>query len=196
MRDTLINDGIRRSRRGPGSVGARDFLGDFAIKARGKESEIQIRRLRERDRRRIREVLEAVGSFTPEEISVAISLVDEAFRGGTAYRFLAATDKRDEVIGYICYGQVPMTSGTWDIYWIAVAKGYQRKHIGSLLLRCAEIEIRAEGGRLIAIETSSKPSYGPTRRFYERMGYHVGARIGKFYSEEDDKLIYCKYVAP
>ena len=165
----------------------------FTPRGRQGESEIRFKTLQRTDREKIREVLEDVKSFTPEEISVAISLVDETLGGSTAYRFLVATDERDTVLGYICYGQTPMTSGTWDIYWIAVSRRFQKRHVGNMLLRAAEDEICAEGGRLIIIETSTKPSYRSTRRFYEKMGYRVTARIAKFYSERDDKLVYSKY---
>lgn len=171
----------------------RKIRGPFTLRGREGESEIRFKTLKRTDREKIREVLEDVKSFTPEEISVALSLVDETLGGSTAYRFLVATDERDTVLGYICYGQAPMTSGTWDIYWIAVSRRFQKRHIGNMLLRGAEDEICAEGGRLIIIETSTKPSYRSTRRFYEKMGYRVSARIAKFYSEKDDKLVYSKY---
>jgi ribosomal protein S18 acetylase RimI-like enzyme len=86
-----------------------------------------------------------------------------------------------------------MTSGTWDVYWVAVLKRFQRRHIGSLLLSEVEKEIGFKEGRLIVIETSSKRGYYSTRRFYQKMGYHITARIVRFYSERDDKLIFCKY---
>jgi len=172
----------------------RETLRRFAVRARGEVSEIRLRGLRDTDRDKIRGVLEGVEAFTPEEISVAISLVDEALNGSMAYHFLVAIDEHDTVAGYICYGQAPMTSGTWDIYWIAISTRFQRRHIGSILLRAAEKEVRAQKGRLIIIETASKPSYGITRKFYQRMGYHMSARIAQFYSATDDKLIYSKYL--
>jgi ribosomal protein S18 acetylase RimI-like enzyme len=175
-------------------TGKREILRRFALRARGEKSEVHLRALRDTDRERIREVLEDVSAFTPEEISVGMSLVDETLNGGTVYHFLVAADEHDTAVGYICYGQVPMTSGTWDIYWIAVSKRFQRSHIGAMLLRGAEDEIRSGHGRLILIETSTKPSYRSPRKFYQRMGYHVSARIAQFYSERDDKLIYSKYV--
>jgi ribosomal protein S18 acetylase RimI-like enzyme len=174
----------------------REILRRFALRSKGGESEVLLRPLRDTDAKKIQEVLEGVKAFTPEEISVATSIVDEALRGSMAYRFLVAADQHDTVLGYICYGQVPMTSGTWDIYWIAVSKRFQRGHIGALLLRGAEEDIRSERGRLILIETSTKPSYRSTRKFYQGMGYRVKARIEQFYSEKDDKLVYCKYLMP
>jgi ribosomal protein S18 acetylase RimI-like enzyme len=174
----------------------REILRRFAHRTRGEESGALLRPLRDTDAKKIQEVLEGVKAFTPEEISVATSLVDEALRGIAPYRFLVAADQHDTVLGYICYGQAPMTSGTWDIYWIAVSKGFQRRRIGALLLRGAEEDIRSERGRLILIETSTKPSYRSTRKFYQGMGYRVSAKIDKFYSERDDKLIYSKYLIP
>lgn len=172
----------------------REILRRFALRAKGVESEIRLRPLRHTDREKIREVLEDVEAFSSEEISVATSLVAEALNGSTVYRFLVAADPHDTVLGYICYGQVPMASGTWDIYWIAVSKSSQRRHIGALLLRGAEEDIRSERGRLILIETSTRPSYRSARKFYQGLGYHVSARIAQFYSERDDKLIYSKYL--
>jgi ribosomal protein S18 acetylase RimI-like enzyme len=172
----------------------REILRRFALRARGEKSGIRLRAFRDTDREKIREILEDVTAFTPEEISVATSLVDEALRGSTSYRFLMAVDEHDTILGYICYGPVPMTSGTWDIYWIAVSKRFQGSHIGTVLIRGAEENIRSENGRLILIETSAKPSYRSTRKFYQEMGYRVKARIEQFYSEKDDKLIYSKYL--
>ena len=186
---------MNRSINRPSFMRQNESLKDFALVVRAKGSKIHLRTLRATDRGKIRKVLKDLEAFTPEEISVAVSLVDEALNGSTAYRFLVATDEHDLVLGYICYGPAPMTSGTWDVYWIAVSRGFQRRHIGSLLLRCAEIEIRTEGGTLIVIETSSRPSYDSARKFYEKMGYHVSTRIAEFYSEEDDKVTYCKDLA-
>jgi GNAT superfamily N-acetyltransferase len=93
------------------------------------------------------------------------------------------------VIGYICYGPTPLTEGTWDIYWMAVAPEKQGKGIGAALMEAAEENIVAGGGRLAIIETSSIPSYEKTRRFHSRHGYELVAHIPDFYAIGDDKLI-------
>ena len=157
-------------------------------------TEVQLRKFQSKDRTKIQEILEEARNFTSEEIEVAMSLVDEAIRGDSTYRFLAAVNREDIPVGYICYGPTPMTAGTWDIYWIAVSKRFQRRHVGSLLLREVEKEIVSHRGRLILIDTSSKPSYRSTRAFYYKMGYRVSARIRGFYSDRDDRLIFCKYM--
>ena len=52
--------------------------------------------------------------------------------------------------------------------------------------------IKAEGGRSIYIETSTKPHYQATRAFYERCGCTLVATLDDFYSPGDGKAIYCK----
>jgi ribosomal protein S18 acetylase RimI-like enzyme len=156
-------------------------------------TEVQLREFQNKDRAKIQEILEEARNFTSEEIEVAMSLVDEMIRGDSTYRFLVAVNRNDIPVGYICYGPTPMTAGTWDIYWIAVSKRFQRRHVGSLLLREVEKEIVSHRGRLILIDTSSKSSYRATRAFYYKMGYRVSARIRGFYSDRDDRLIFCKY---
>jgi ribosomal protein S18 acetylase RimI-like enzyme len=155
----------------------------------------RLREFHNKDRAKIQEILEEAGNFTSEEIEVAMSLVNERIRGDSTYCFLVAVNEGDVPVGYICYGPTPLTAGTWDIYWIAVFRKFQRRHVGSLLLREAEKEIAGHRGRLILIDTSSKPSYRSTRTFYDKMGYRMSARIRGFYSKRDDRLIFCKYTA-
>jgi len=56
------------------------------------------------------------------------------------------------VAGYICYGPTPVTEGTWDIYWEAVAHERQGLGIGSKLMAAVLQEIREAG----AVWRSSK----------------------------------------
>jgi len=93
------------------------------------------------------------------------------------------------VAGYICYGPTPLTEGTWDIYWMAVAPEKQGQGIGSALMTFAEDQIKKAQGRLAIIETSSKPEYEKTQRFHLGHGYEVVCRIPDFYAPSDDKLI-------
>ena len=57
----------------------------------------------------------------------------------------------------------------------AVTKDRQSRGLGARLLAWAEDDIRAHGGRVLFIETSSLPAYEPTRRFYHRHGYERAA---------------------
>jgi ribosomal protein S18 acetylase RimI-like enzyme len=93
------------------------------------------------------------------------------------------------VAGYICYGPAPLTEGTWDIYWVAVARKKQGQGIGGALMKSAEKEIVKAKGRLSIIETSSTSAYEKTRHFHVSQGYQIVACIPDFYTPGDDKLI-------
>ena len=136
------------------------------------------------------EILRDTPEFKPSEVVVAEEVIDSYLHdpvNSGYYVLVAVVDL--SVVGYICYGPTPLTEGTWDLYWEAVARQKRGKGIGSALMRVAEEEIRKAEGRLTLIETSSTPAYEKTRRFHLSLGYEIIARIPDFYSPGDDKLI-------
>jgi ribosomal protein S18 acetylase RimI-like enzyme len=145
------------------------------------------------DKPAIMQVLQNTPEFKPAEVMVAEELIDCYLDdpSGSGYYILVA-EVDSSVIGYICYGLAPLTEGTWDIYWIAVAPKEQGQGIGSTLLASAESKIKNVHGRLALIETSSKPEYEKTRLFYQSRGYQVVSRIADFYEPGDDKLTFQK----
>jgi ribosomal protein S18 acetylase RimI-like enzyme len=122
-------------------------------------------------------------------VEVAEELIDSYLEDpvGSGYHILVA-DVDSTVAGYICYGPTPLTEGTWDIYWMAVAPEKQGRGIGSALMKSAEKEIVRARGRLAIIETSSTPGYEKTRHFHIGHGYEIVACIPDFYAPGDDKL--------
>jgi len=155
-----------------------------------------IRPLAKQDRAAVQIILENAGNFTAEEIGTAVELVDEWLADGEQSDYLTyvleSTNDPFPIIGYICFGEAPLTTGTYDLYWIAVDTKHHRGGHGKKLLHFAEQEIERRGGRMLLIETSSQETYGGTISFYEQTGYEVAARIKDFYKPGDDKLIFCK----
>ena len=133
----------------------------------------------------------ATGLFRPAEVAIAVELLDDALAGDDDYRFLGAF-LGDELVGYACWGATPGTEGTFDLYWIVVHPARQGSGVGTQLLTAVEAQLTADDGRLIVVETSSRPSYAPTRAFYERRGYAVAARLPGYYAPGDDLVIYLK----
>ena len=158
-----------------------------------------IRKLKRQDRDRIEEMVIASGNFNDVEIATALELVDEALAKGekSGYVFAVLADEKDpaSVHGYACYGPVPLTQGTWDLYWIVVDRAAQRKGLGRILLEYVERDVVVREGRMLLIETSSQESYAATVRFYESRGYHLEARVRNFYRAGDDKLVFQKELA-
>lgn len=153
-----------------------------------------IRPLERRDVNPLRRILEATKVFRPEELDVAVELMEHALDnpGQEDYELFTDVDEGNAVLGYYCVGATPMTDGTYDLYWIATDPALHGQGVGSRLLRHCEDHLRRKGGRLIVVETSSQPSYEPTRTFYARRGYTEEARIRSYYKTGDDLVIYTK----
>ena len=134
--------------------------------------------------------------FSDVECETAIHMIREGLARpdeDDAYQFLVA-DLARTVVGYACFGHVPLTRGAFDLYWIAVHPDVHARGIGrQLLLRC-QTTIVAQSGRLILAETSGRPDYDGTRRFYEKMQYRQTACIKDFFGQGDDKVVYVKYL--
>jgi len=145
------------------------------------------------DRDAIRRIVAESGFFTEAEVEVAVELVDETLAKGSAagYEFLFI-ESSGFVAGYACYGEIPCTTGSYDLYWVAVDKAQQRRGIGKLLVELVESRLRDRAGRKIYIETSSRPLYDPTRGFYARCGYQEVANFPDFYAPGDGKVVYEK----
>jgi ribosomal protein S18 acetylase RimI-like enzyme len=148
------------------------------------------------DMKTVRGIVESTGFFTAEEIEVAVELVDAGLSGESIsdYLFLFCEDVSGKVLGYTCYGRVPCTVGSFDLYWIAVHSDHQGFSIGKKLLVKTEEKIRNMGGMGVYIETSSRDLYKPTQRFYLNAGYHLEASLKDYYSPGDSKIIYVKHL--
>lgn len=155
-----------------------------------------LRGLEARDRAPLERLLVDTRAFRPDEIPVALELIDLGLTpGGGGYRFVVAELER-VVAGYACFGATPCTLGTFDVYWIAVDKTLHGRGIGKAVLGAVEEAVRADGGRMILIETGGKPSYAAQRGFYASTGYVEVARVPDFYEEGDDRVIYRKLLRP
>jgi predicted N-acetyltransferase YhbS len=149
-----------------------------------------IRPMTGHDKQAIMQILKTTPEFTPEEVLVAEEVIDSYLHepSGSGYSVLVA-EIDSSIVGYVCYGPTPLTKGTWDQYWVAVDPKEQGKGIGHALVSSFEEKIKEANGRLILIETSSKPSYEKTRRFHRNQGYDLISRVPDFYEPGDDRLI-------
>ncbi len=145
----------------------------------------------------VRRIVESTGFFTDEEIEVAVDLADAGLSGGSIsdYLFIMCEDFSGKVLGYTCYGRIPCTVASYDLYWIAVSKDCQGSGIGKELLSRTEEKIRKKNGRNIYIETSSRDLYKSTQGFYLHAGYQKEATLKDYYSPGDSKIIYVKHLA-
>ncbi len=148
------------------------------------------------DIKKIKSILESSDCFSHSEINIAIELAKERLRKGKGcgYYFMFAEHMDELILGYSCFGPIPCTVDSFDIYWLAVHRKFQNRGIGKSLLTKTESEIALMGGRSIYIETSSRIQYKRAHMFYNNMGYKLKAILKDFYSSGDDKLIYRKRI--
>src|SRR5262249_61017153 len=126
-----------------------------------KGSALRLRtRPRRSDIRALRRLVESTGVFYPEEIEIAMELLEERLRHGakSGYEFVFA-ERAGELVGYCVWGAVPLTKGSYDLYWIAVAPEAQGLGIGRRLMDLAELAVAKLGGGRLYIETSSRDAY-------------------------------------
>ncbi len=166
------------------------------LELRGGISVTLRERPEQRDAAAVGEIVRATEMFTEEECEVAESLVREALAGPhSGYRFWFATlDGR--LAGYSCYGPVPATLRSFDLYWIAVHPRAQGVGLGAKLLVQTERSVAALGGGRLWIETSGRARYHGTRAFYARSGYTSAAALEDFYAPGDSKIFFVKGVGP
>lgn len=148
------------------------------------------------DPRSVRHLVETTGFFYPAEVDLAEELVVERLAKGPAsgYEFIFA-ELDQHLLGYACFGPIPCTRSSWDLYWIVVSPGVQRGGLGRRLLTEAEESIRRKGGTRVYVDTSGREQYLPTRQFYEKNGYQKVAVLDDFYAPGDAKVIYLKVLA-
>jgi GNAT superfamily N-acetyltransferase len=135
----------------------------------------------------------ATGVFKLLEIATLREVLHDFHSEDAEEGHRAVTYEKDgKPIGFVYYAPTPMTEGTWHLFWIFVDKNIQAKGLGARLLKHTEEDIRAAGGRLLIIETSSLPHYELTRRFYLKHGYDQPAVVPDFYAEGDGMVVFTK----
>jgi ribosomal protein S18 acetylase RimI-like enzyme len=141
----------------------------------------------------VRELVAAAGVFSAAEIAIAADLVRETLGVGQAsgYHFLFA-ERGDRLGGYTCYGPIPATAGSFELYWIAVRPDHQGRGLGRQLLAKTEERIIRAGGRRIYADTSSREDYARAHLLYAAAGYVEAARLPDFYAPGDAKLVLLK----
>lgn len=149
------------------------------------------------DRTPVHRLLNATGFFNPEELEVAMELVDDRLALGeeSHYRFLVG-EHGGVVAGYACWGPIPGTVESADLYWIAVDPSLQGIGVGRALLAEAESWMAASGRPRVYLETAGRAQYAPTRAFYLACGYQVAAELEDFYAPGDSRVTFLKVLDP
>lgn len=139
-------------------------------------------------------ITEKSGFFTKEEVDITRELITLRFKDGaekSGYNFIII-ESVGKVLGFSCFGKIPCTKSSFDLYWIVIDKKYKNLGLGKRILELTENRVKDMGGESIYIETSSTELYKPTRLFYENNGYSLATVLADFYDKNDDKNLYVK----
>lgn len=156
-----------------------------------------LRGARADDRAGLEAALRSDETFRPDEIAVALELIDESLAGDPEYQLVVAVDG-DAVLGYVCFGLTPMTRATYDLYWIVVAAAARGRGVARALVDDMEGQIRAQVGARgepvasVRVETSPADGHGAARAMYERLGYPIASELADFYAPGEGLITYYK----
>jgi GNAT superfamily N-acetyltransferase len=157
----------------------------------GTRLDVRLRPLTVADRTAIEAFSRSISLFRPDEIEIALEVLDSSFKPGQKDYITLGAELDGRLVGWICWGPTPCTLGTYDLYWVAVDPSVQGAGVGSLLV--AEMEKRLAGvARIIVVETAGRDDYRPTREFYLRRGYEVVGQVPDFYEPGDDQVVFLK----
>jgi len=142
----------------------------------------------------IEEILRSTGFFYEFEIETALGIAEETLtRGSEKSGYYWLTIKNESTLeAFANYGRNPFSVHSWDLYWIAVHENSRNRKLGSLLLKAVEEDVKRMGGKILWAETSGRPLYSSTERFYGSNGYTLQASLKEFYGPGDPKQIYSK----
>ncbi|MCK9239099.1 GNAT family N-acetyltransferase [Desulfocurvus sp.] len=162
--------------------------------------------VRPEDRQAVMDVAASSGFFSPAEVEMAGSLVEERLRDGepSGYFFVFAEDgagagsgaQAAPLAGFACYGPATYAPDWVDLYWIAVHQSRRGAGVGGALLELVERRVRGARPTTLVAETSSRGQYRPTRAFYEHKGFSLIAMMKSFYAPGEHKIIYAKRLEP
>jgi len=148
----------------------------------------KIRSVKAEDIPFLEDVVDTSGLFPGEMLSEMIgdSLEDCSSQD---YWLTYETDKPIAVAYFV---PERMTTGTWNLYLIAVHADHQGSGVGALLMDYVENFLRSKGARLLIVETSDLEEFALTRNFYEGMSYIKEAHIREFYDAGEGKVVFWK----
>jgi len=102
------------------------------------------------------------------------------------------TYETDKPVAVAYFAPEQMTTGTWNLYLIAVHTDQQGFGIGTQLMNYVESFLKSKGERIIIVETSDLEEFELTRKFYQGLNYQKEAHIREFYDEGEGKVVFWK----
>ncbi len=148
-----------------------------------------IRKIEKNDLPHLKNVIDSTGLFPSELLD---DMIADYFNNSNSpdIWLTLEVDEAPVVIAYCAPER--LTSGTYNLYLIAVLKDHQGKGLGASMMQYIEQMLKEQGHRVLLVETSGLPEFELTRRFYDKSNYQREAVIREFYQKGEDKIIFLK----
>lgn len=132
-------------------------------------------------------VIRGIGLFTPKEADgFAGTLPDHFAQSGEGHAWLLA----DNCQGAAYLAPEAAGPGVWNLLFLGVLPEARRQGTASALIAEVERRLRAEGARMLLIDTSSEPPMAAARALYERLGFERVGLIPDYWGPGDGKLTF------
>src|SRR6478672_7554947 len=93
-----------------------------------------IRELRSEDRESVIDLVRATKNFSDAEVEIAKELIDICIEKPEQTDYYSyVTEDNGVIAGFLLLGPTPATTGTYDMYWIAVHPDHQGRGIAQAL---------------------------------------------------------------
>ena len=148
-----------------------------------------IRAINKGDLEELKTVIETSGLFPPDLLE---GMMSDFFDNPETQDIWLTKIINEKSVAIAYCAPERLTSGTYNLYLIAVHKDLQGNGIGSELMNYIETLLKSNGNRILLVETSGLPEFEMTRKFYDNCDYNREAVIRDFYNEGEDKLVFWK----
>lgn len=128
------------------------------------------------------------GLFESDQVDVLRQMLLEP----SAEDVWLVSEKDGQPVGVAYFAPEKMTRGTWNLYFIAVLPGSQKKGVGAAMVEHIAGMLSERGERLLLVETAGLDDFEYVRRFYQSHGFLPTAVIPNFYDNGVDKVIFTR----
>lgn len=152
---------------------------------------VTMRSATQRDTAALLALAQDAGMFGVDDIGFLAGMLDEAFADNAQGHDWQVVTDNDRVIGAVMVAP-ELGPGVWNALFLGVDPSRLRRGIARRLMTAIETRLRAENARMLMVETSSMPHFGPARALYTALGYIEAGRIPGYFGVDDDKVIFVK----
>jgi ribosomal protein S18 acetylase RimI-like enzyme len=134
------------------------------------------------------EVVVASGLFPAEEADFVRGLLQACVEGDRTLTLVVEDGGTAQAVAYC--RPLEVADRVWDLTMLAVRPDAQGAGVGSQLLTAVQDALRAQGQRLLVVETSGTEEYEPARRSYAHNGLQQQGTVRDYWADGDDEVVF------